>query len=286
MREWMPGAIHIDRGGGIPVQDSGPAVLVLHTTEGSRPASYNNSEPHFEVYLSPQGEIEVRQYVSLARTAKALYNAPGGVETNRRRGRIIQIEMVGFAEKAREVPEALIRGVAEVLAFVRTQFPGLMLEQPPVGFHGPEAGFIAHAKSHLRFDFPGWETFGGVCGHQHVPENDHWDPGAFPISKLFQFVREIEGDGGFLMGLSESQQREMYDWLGAQHGAIGRLEIAVSDSQGGMYRYVGETLGLVREIARIISESTPGARTQEIETRANRLSQELTEDLARRLADE
>jgi hypothetical protein len=29
-----------------------------------------------------------------------------------------------------------------------------------------------------------WTSFRGVCGHSHVPENDHGDPGDFPISTV------------------------------------------------------------------------------------------------------
>jgi hypothetical protein len=29
-----------------------------------------------------------------------------------------------------------------------------------------------------------WDTFTGWCGHQHIPENDHTDPGALPIARL------------------------------------------------------------------------------------------------------
>ena len=185
MQEWMPGVRHVDRGGGVPVQDDGPTVIVLHTTETDGPASYNGTEPHFEVHDADNGTI---QFVSLARTAKALYNAPGGGETNRRRGRIIQIEMVWRAGNASAMPVSLLARVARVIRFVREQFPDLSLVAPPQGFHGAEFGTIAIVDSPLRFSFPAWEEFGGICGHQHVPENDHWDPGRIPFDRLVSLV--------------------------------------------------------------------------------------------------
>jgi LysM repeat protein len=36
--------------------------------------------------------------------------------------------------------------------------------------------------------FAQWLRFRGVCGHQHVPENDHRDPGAIDINKLMRFA--------------------------------------------------------------------------------------------------
>lgn len=180
---WMPGVQKIDRGGGTPVSSDGPTVVVLHTTETKNPASYAGTEPHFEV--SPSNTI---QYVSLANTAKALYNAPGGVETNRRRGRIIQIEIVGYAGSIADISDAHLDRIAEVLRFVRAQLP-FPLAGPPQGFHGADEGiypYIASEGSPIRFSFAAWEAFGGICGHQHVPENDHWDPGHFPLARLLQ----------------------------------------------------------------------------------------------------
>ena len=35
-----------------------------------------------------------------------------------------------------------------------------------------------------------WDQFGGVCGHQHVPENTHWDPGAIDWDTLLPVLEE------------------------------------------------------------------------------------------------
>jgi hypothetical protein len=45
-----------------------------------------------------------------------------------------------------------------------------------------------------------WDSFNGVCGHQHVPENTHWDPGAFDWTRLLledevtteELIKEIQ----------------------------------------------------------------------------------------------
>ena len=52
------------------------------------------------------------------------------------------------------------------------------------------AKFVAYPGSYgvnaaQRFTNVQWENFTGVCGHQHVPENDHGDPGDLPIDRLF-----------------------------------------------------------------------------------------------------
>ena len=38
--------------------------------------------------------------------------------------------------------------------------------------------FTASVAPGFRMGNQEWDQFGGVCGHQHVPENTHWDPGA------------------------------------------------------------------------------------------------------------
>lgn len=185
---WMPGAAIIDRGGSIPVQDNGPVVVVLHTTETDGPASYNGTEPHFEVSM----DVGIKQFISLSRTAKALYNGPGGTETNRRKGRIWQIEIVWRAANSANMPDKLLFLVAEVITFLRSERPDLRLVGPPQGIWAP--GTIAVEDSPLRFSFSAWENFGGICGHVNVPENDHWDPGRIDLERLFTFVRQLEGD--------------------------------------------------------------------------------------------
>lgn len=177
MEEWMPGVEHVDRGGSVPVQDAGPTVIVLHTTETDHRASYSGTEPHFEI----DRDGSIRQYISLAHTAKALYNYPGtGVETNRRRGRIFQWELVNRASEIHDISDAQLDGLAESLRWVDSQRP-FAKTGPPQGWFGSEA---ASEDADARFSFDEWEAYSGICGHQHVPENDHWDPGHFPLDRL------------------------------------------------------------------------------------------------------
>jgi hypothetical protein len=35
-----------------------------------------------------------------------------------------------------------------------------------------------------------WNAFKGVCGHSHVPENLHGDPGALDFANLIEYARE------------------------------------------------------------------------------------------------
>ena len=36
----------------------------------------------------------------------------------------------------------------------------------------------------IRMSDAKWRAFTGICGHQHVPDNDHWDPGRLDVSRM------------------------------------------------------------------------------------------------------
>jgi len=158
----------------------------LHTTEGrdydGARASYvaNRSAPHFTVeWETDVPEIQVRQHMGLDCVARALKNPPGGVETNA--WRVVQIEVVGFAAEPVWLPQ-LVVGVRDLMIWIEQQ-----TDIKPIAprFYGPGEGFIlARATSPVRFKSAEWKVFNGWCGHQHVPENDHWDPGTCPITAL------------------------------------------------------------------------------------------------------
>jgi hypothetical protein len=46
----------------------------------------------------------------------------------------------------------------------------------------------------VRFTDSQWLAWSGHCGHQHIPGNDHGDPGAFPWDRLVQIANHTEDD--------------------------------------------------------------------------------------------
>lgn len=44
--------------------------------------------------------------------------------------------------------------------------------------------FLDHDDPSNRMTVPKWKTFSGWCGHQHVPGETHYDPGAINIGQL------------------------------------------------------------------------------------------------------
>lgn len=174
---WYPAASTTELGNSAGAFVPGyPMRGVIHTTEGSTPhgafSAYrnNNSWPHFTV--SQDGIVYQHVPVNLA--SRSMKNAPGGVETNR--GGAIQIEVVGKAAN----PNWPLAQVQAMLLLMRWLEKETGIRPVAPAFHGGGAAAVAP----YRFSPADWTTFNGWCGHQHVPENDHWDPGALVIANL------------------------------------------------------------------------------------------------------
>lgn len=178
---WYPDAQrnHASRDGGSHI-DGVPWRGVIHTTESytftPRSDYYGHSSwPHFTVTR----DGEVFQHLDTERAARAMANPSGGVQTNRCRA--IQIEVVGYAREQpgglRDSQVAAMRGLMRWLETTH----GVMPEPQGLDWRGNDAYGTAAAQ---RMSSVEWETFPGWCGHQHVPENSHWDPGALDINVL------------------------------------------------------------------------------------------------------
>lgn len=150
----------------------GPARIVLHTTEGSS-LVVALSEFHAHRYAS-HFVVDERQIVQLIDSAVAscALQHTGDPQTNRLTA--IQIEMVGFAAKAK--PLAMLANTARLLRWIETTHgvPRIW----PNGLCRPAVNG-RDGNVHNR-SIAGWAK-GGYFGHEHVPENIHWDPALTPV---------------------------------------------------------------------------------------------------------
>ena len=172
----------------------GPFKIVHHTTEGSTASgamqafAANRSDPHFTV-----DRTQIYQHIDTNEGARALRNAPGGVQTNR--DSAVQIELVGFAHLPKD-PQAL-QNLARLCRWIE-QVHDVPREWP--------AGFPRPAKNgkdpggHLR-DARLWDTRSGHYGHCHVPENTHWDPAYSAAEARFLMEAEFGPDGRLVAGV-------------------------------------------------------------------------------------
>lgn len=142
--------------------------IVHHTTEGGSAegafAAFksNKSDPHFTVDAT-----KIYQHIDTDTAARSLRNDPGGVQTNR--DRALQIEVVGFAGKAKN--KATLKNLARLCRWLEEthKVPAVW----PAGLPKPSKNG-KDPGGHLR-STENWAK-SGHFGHCHVPENTHWDP--------------------------------------------------------------------------------------------------------------
>lgn len=189
-----PGASQAYRYQGVYGGDSMESnVIVWHTTEGTSLPAYDGGgeAPNFTAVPDFKAKRLVwYQHFDFDTSSRALVNKAGGVETNTLN--VCQIEIVGTCDPAThkkwgstphlytpELPDWAIRDLAAFAKWANEQhgvplFSGLTFKAYP-GSYG---------NSDVRMTAARWNAFRGHCGHQHVPENLHGDPGAFPMAEI------------------------------------------------------------------------------------------------------
>lgn len=211
MASWLDRAVRKDRvRGARPRRPDAPPRIVLHTTETPSLPSYasGKSAPHFTVGVGhPEsipklsaGAVRVWQHFPLNRTARSLRGAAKPAETNHMGSHCIQIEMITYVGDTPKrpgnrgrLPTPLLEAVADVVRDISAEIPGIDLDASPEPSRWrPSGGYGEHAPQ--RFTDKEWEKFNGICGHQHVPHNSHWDPGGFDIERFVDLVK-ANGDG-------------------------------------------------------------------------------------------
>lgn len=159
--------------------------LLSHTTEGGR------FTPHPRLYHGHTGWPHITndvdgtlwQHIDLDIAARALKNAPGGVQTNR--GGPVQVENVGFSplDHTMTLTPAQVESFRWLALFLH-QHRGLELTAaapwPTVG--------SARASAPQRIAARDWYQTGGIIAHALAPENDHWDSGGIPLAELLPTI--------------------------------------------------------------------------------------------------
>jgi hypothetical protein len=159
---------------------SGPFRGVLHTTEvkayePSQATYYGKTfAPHFTL-ATVHGAVVMYQHYPIDRSARALEHK-GNIQTNRQSA--IQIEIAWTAEDIATLPPEYTAKLREWMRWVESQ-TGVTRTAPK--FFGNEAFGV---DSPSRMTAEEWKSFDGWCGHQHVPQNKHWDPGLIDIDQL------------------------------------------------------------------------------------------------------
>ncbi|MFL6096080.1 MAG: hypothetical protein ACJ71Y_11580 [Blastococcus sp.] len=167
-------------------------VICWHSTEGTSLPSYDGGSmaPNFTAKPDFAAKRLVwYQHFDFDVSSRALRNLAGGVETNTLN--VGQVEIVGTSDPAThtkwaqagiqhlymaELPDWAIRDLATFAKWANANHgvplsSGLTFKPYP----------SSYGANGVRMTNTQWTNFNGHCGHQHVPENDHGDPGAFPM---------------------------------------------------------------------------------------------------------
>ena len=170
-------------------------VVVWHTTEGTSLPSYDGgaNAPNFTARPNFAAQrLEWFQHFDFDVSSRALVNRAGGVETNTLN--VVQVEIVGTCDPTTHakwakagyahlytpaLPDWALRDLAAFARWANEQH-GVPLTSG-VEFKAYPSSYGA---SSVRMSNAAWSNYRGHCGHQHVPENDHGDPGALPMAAI------------------------------------------------------------------------------------------------------
>lgn len=207
---------------------------VVHTTEGMSLVSYSNGASAPNVTGVPDfkaKKIRWHQHFDVDRSARALMNKSGGVETNS--ANVFQIELVGTCDDKHKTswsgkkagvdyihwptaPDWALREVAWLVRWLNTEHKIPLTCTSMWLAYGkdsrrPGITPASYGASPARMSMTTWRSFKGWCGHQHVPENDHGDPGNLDMARIIAYAKgqtpETEEEDP-LMGFTK---KDVYD---------------------------------------------------------------------------
>lgn len=186
-----------------------PNCGTLHTTEttgwpgyeGGKTAPNYTARPDFT-----RKRLAWRAHFPDEMSARALVNAPGGGQTNTANN--VQVELVGTCDPTHATtwkvgtrtlragvdyiywPSAPDWALMDVARFLVDQFKrhGTPLQGPA---KWPAYPASYGANNGVRMTLAQWLAFTGWCGHMHVIENLHGDPGAFPFARVIAMAKQL-----------------------------------------------------------------------------------------------
>ena len=179
-----------------------PRCVGLHTTEGGSWPSYGGGgyAPHSTIKPLPGVGIQVREHIDFDDYGRAFENRSGGVETNT--AGVIQFELVGTCDERQkgnlyywpDADDAVLEALADYLRPIMGRY-GIPLRSTVTwkSYNKGQRPSSYGLDNGVRLTGSQWLAYRGILGHQHVPENNHGDPGDFPIARLLRFLGASSG---------------------------------------------------------------------------------------------
>lgn len=151
----------------------GPPKLLFHATIAPSTAlpgyAGQSMAPHQTLLWEPRTKVlHPFQHYYWDQFAKALVNAPGGVETNR--DSALQVELAGY------LGSSTPSGEFNILEAPSTYWEQVADQLGPVALSANVKNMApADWSPSGRMSLAQWDNWSGLCAHVHVPENNHSD---------------------------------------------------------------------------------------------------------------
>lgn len=193
---WIPNVHRVPGNSAGGMNGDGSRKLTLHSTEGKSidgavgAYTAHNSWPHLTVDCPRRAVVE---HLDLMVAGRSLRNTAGGADQTNKDGTVhVQIEMVGTAVQPTTLgsPEDLTWFGREVVRPIH-ELTGIPLVTS-VPWRAYPGSFGLHAPQ--RLSPAAWDAYSGILGHQHVPDNDHGDPGSIDIAWIIRAATEENDD--------------------------------------------------------------------------------------------
>ena len=188
--DWLPGVERVQGSDAGPMLPGSKWSLLLHTTEGGSlqgAIAALRAKSAWSHFIYDPATEQLVQAVSMNRAAKSLRSGGNLGKTNA--ARVIQVEIVGRAADTDHAPQWWNESIGRMIARIGASVPFRI--EMPLPFYGDESGFtVASQTAKQRMSWAAWYRFDAICGHQHAPRNDHWDPGAINAAAILAAARK------------------------------------------------------------------------------------------------
>jgi hypothetical protein len=161
--------------------------LCLHTTEGSGWPGYAGGSQAPNLTALPDfanRRLVWREHFPINMSSRALRHT----RTQPTNGdHVVQVELIGTCVPGGpglywpDAPEWALAGVAELLGFLVAEW------NFPASSTVTWRAYNAPGDSQ-RLSDGAYNAYRGVLGHQHVPQNDHRDPGALDVARIIELT--------------------------------------------------------------------------------------------------
>lgn len=187
---WLPAAIVDPHPRSFPWADTTNPKGCLHTTEGNGRPTYDGWTimPHATVMPIPGRGVTVYQHLPFSQASFALRHT----ELQPTNGDyIFQFELVGTCDPngprgAYYWPNADDAVLLDLYLKVIKPLDQAFI----IPFRALEFLRFPSQAGQNRLSNAQFDAYSGWLGHQHVPQNDHGDPGAFPWARLAKLAQD------------------------------------------------------------------------------------------------